>query len=47
VNTSERVSYQLEKGVSIGDFTLLFHVILSCFCLLLIYIFCLRIGIFF
>jgi hypothetical protein len=39
VNTGERVSYQLEKSVSIGDFTLLLHVILSCFFLLLIYVF--------
>jgi hypothetical protein len=31
VNTGERVSYQLEKGVSTGDFILLLHIFLFCF----------------
>jgi hypothetical protein len=31
VNTGERVSYQLEKGVSIGDFILLLRIFLFCF----------------
>jgi hypothetical protein len=35
VNTSERVSYQLEKGVFTGDFIFLLHVFLSCFYLFL------------
>jgi hypothetical protein len=45
MNTGERVSYHLENGVSIGDFTLLLHV----FCLVLSsfdFCFYLRRGIF-
>jgi hypothetical protein len=38
VNTGERVFYQLEKGVSTGDFILLLRIFLSYFYLLLIFI---------
>jgi hypothetical protein len=38
VNTGERVSYQLENGVSTGDFTLLLHVILSSFDLCFVFV---------
>jgi hypothetical protein len=40
VNTGERVSYQLKKGVFTGDFILLLRVFLFCFYLLLIFVFC-------
>jgi hypothetical protein len=46
VNTGERVSYELEKGVSTGNFTLLLHVIFFLFLYSFDLCFCLCRGIF-